>query len=394
MVFLVALLVLGYGMQAQQSQQSLEAKRKKLEADIAYTNKLLKETRKNRDITLNELRLIDNKMNRRNELVATLKKEVHILNSRIDNAQLSVNKLNAELKTLKEEYVKVAYTAYKYTSSYNRLIFLFSADDINQAYQRIRYLDQISAFIRTEAENIQAKETIKEQELADLKQKKATKKKLLDKENDQVFLLEQEKIRKNNLKSDLSGKEQQLRKSLRQQEKEARKLNKQIEKIIASETKPKKTAGTSNSYALTPEEKKLSDSFFYNKGKLPWPTERGVISSTYGVHPHPVLRNVKTKNNGIDIVTGQDSEARCVFDGVVVSVSTITASNMAVIVKHGNYFTVYSNLDDVYVRRGDELKTKEVLGRIHTNLKGKTELHFEVWREKTLQNPSYWLSKR
>ncbi len=379
---------------AQESQAGLESKRKKLEDEIAYTNKLLQETKNSKQITMNELRLIDNKISNRNELVATLKKEIYYLNTKINHTQSTVNNLNDELTSLKEQYVEVAYTAYKYTSAYNRLIFLFSADDINQAYQRIRYLDQISAFIRSEAETIKRKESVKEKELLALQQQKAEKKKLLDKENDQVFQLEREKIRKNNLKADLSGKEQQLRKSLRKKEDEARKLKRQIERIIANETKPKTSTTTGKAYALTPAEKKLSESFSFNKGKLPWPTERGVVSGTFGVHAHAVLRNVKTKNNGIDIVTSHDSEARCVFDGVVVSVTTITASNIAVIVKHGNYFTVYSNLDDVYVKRGDQLKTKEVLGRIHTNLNGKTELHFEVWKEKTLQNPAYWLSKK
>lgn len=390
-LLLLCCLLFTHAVEAQQSQKELELKRKKLEENIAYTNHLLDQTRKSKENTVVELHLINNKINDRNELVATLKKELYKLDNKITQTQSVLQTLNAELKSLKEEYIRVAYNAYKYSSSYNRLIFLFSADDMNQAYQRLRYLDQISAFIRTEAEDIKVKEAQKEAELATLQEQQQAKKILLDKESEQVYLLEREKIQKNNLHASLNGKEKELRKSLRQQEDEARKLDAQIQKIIAEETAPKKSAKPGTKYELTPAEKKLADSFYSNKGKLPWPTERGLISNTFGVHPHPVLKRVQTKNNGIDIICGAQSEARCVFDGTVVSVLTITTTNMAIIVKHGNYFTVYSNLDEVYVRKGDPLTTKQIIGRIHTNLKGKTELHFEVWREKELQNPSYWL---
>jgi murein DD-endopeptidase MepM/ murein hydrolase activator NlpD len=173
-----------------------------------------------------------------------------------------------------------------------------------------------------------------------------------------------------------------------------KKLRKKIEDIIARELELKKTKTKGSSYALTPEEKLLSKSFAANKGKLPWPTERGLISETFGVHQHPVLKNVKTKNNGLNIVSSKGSEARVVFSGEVVSVVTITTTNKAIIVKHGDYFSVYSNLDEVFVKKGDHLETKEILGRVHTTLKGKTELHFEIWQGKVLLNPSLWILKR
>jgi septal ring factor EnvC (AmiA/AmiB activator) len=217
------------------------------------------------------------------------------------------------------------------------------------------------------------------------------KNKLLDKENEQVSKLEQEQAQKNSVMQSLSGKEKQLKQDLAAKEKESKKLKKKIEDIIARETAPKETKAGGKAYALTPEEKLISDNFAANKGKLPWPIERGVISETFGVHQHPVLKGVKTKNNGIDIVSAPDAQARCVFDGKVVSITSITTTNIAVIVKHGEYFTVYSNLDNVYVKQGDEVKTKEVIGRVHTSLKGNTELHFEVWMGKNTQNPAYWI---
>jgi murein DD-endopeptidase MepM/ murein hydrolase activator NlpD len=217
---------------------------------------------------------------------------------------------------------------------------------------------------------------------------------LLDKENIQVSKLEQEKVEKDKLRKNLSGKEKQLQADLKAKENESRKLRKKIEDIIARETKPKKKPTGKGTYAMTPEEKVLSDSFAANKGKLPWPTEKGIISETYGVHQHPILKNVKTKNNGVDIATSPGEEARSIFDGKVVSVVNITTTNIAVIVKHGDYFTVYSNLDKVFVKQGSTVSTKEQLGNVHTSLKGITELHFEVWKGKVLQNPSYWILHR
>ncbi len=377
-----------------QEQQKLEKERKKIEADIKYTNDLLEETRKSKKSTVYELRLIGNKLKQRNELIATLKKEINVLNRKISSTQDGIVDLNNEIDALIDEYAKVAYFAYRHKTAYNKLIFLFAAEDLNQAYQRLRYLDQISAFIRSEAKQIRLKESTKEKELKTLNKQKLEKKDLLDAQNVQLLKLEQEESEKKKIKANLSGKEKQLRASIRAKEKEAKKLKKKIEGIIARElakAKPKTKGGT---YALTPEEKLLSDSFAANKGKLPWPTERGLVSETFGVHRHPVLKNVKTKNNGLNIVTSKGTEVRAVFSGEVVSVVTITTTNRAVIMKHGEYFSVYSNLEEVFVKKGDILETKEKLGRVHTNTKGKTELHFEIWQGKVLLNPSLWILKR
>jgi septal ring factor EnvC (AmiA/AmiB activator) len=379
---------------SQDTAKELEARRKQLEKDIEYTNKLIAETRKNKQVTVNELNLLNSRINKRNELLATLKKEISWLDTQIDMNEVTISKLNKELSELKKEYARVVYFAYKHHTAYNKLIYLFSADDFNQAYQRLRYLDQVSSFIRNEAANIKDLEADKSTELTVLNSQLAEKNKLLDKESEQVSKLELEKVKINDVVRTLSGKEKQLTADLRKKEKESRKLKKKIEDIIARETAPKTTKTGTKSYALTPEERLLSDSFTANKGKLPWPIERGMISETFGVHPHPVLKDVKTKNNGIDISTSPGSEARCVFDGKVVSVAKITTTNIAVIVKHGEFFTVYSNLDKVYVKQGDEVKTKEVIGRVHTSLKGETQLHFEVWKARAIQNPAYWIIKR
>lgn len=393
-IFLIFLLYLFAFPLFGQEQQKLEKERKKIEADIKYTNNLLEETRKSKNSTVYELRLIGNKLKKRNELIATLKREINVLNRKIRSTQDGIVDLNNEIDALIDEYAKVAYFAYRHKTAYNKLIFLFAAEDLNQAYQRLRYLDQISAFIRSEAKQIRQKESTKERELKTLNKQKSEKKDLLDAQNVQLLKLEQEESEKKKIKLDLSGKEKQLRASLRAKEKEAKKLKKKIEDIIARELELKKTKIKGGSFALTPEEKQLSNSFAANKGILPWPTERGLISETFGVHQHPVLKNVKTKNNGLNIVTSNGTEVRTIFSGEVVSVVTITTTNRAVIIKHGEYFSVYSNLEEVFVKKGDVLETKEKLGRVYTNTKGKTELHFEIWQGKVLLNPSLWILKR
>ena len=391
---LFLLVSIGLTLVSQTSRQQLEEKRKKLESEIKYTNKLIKETQNSKKNNLYELNLINSKVNKRSELVATLKSEVYELDAEIERTEKSLVYLDREMIVLKQEYAKLAYFAYKHKNAYDKLMYLFSAEDLNQAYQRLRYMDQLSEFIRNEAEEIKQLENRKEKILNELNNQNKDKKSLLENENLQLSKLEIEQINKDRLKSKLAKKEKELKASLRAKERESEKLNRKIKEIIANAIKPVKTTAGSKTYVLTPEEKELSSSFVSNKGKLPWPIERGVISETFGIHQHPILKKVKTKNNGIDIATAKNSEARCVFNGEVVSIASITASNKAVIIKHGEYFTVYSNLDNIYVKKGDKVTTKEFIGKVHTNLEGKTELHFQIWKGKTLQNPSMWILKK
>lgn len=378
----------------QESQKQLEKKREKLEKEIAFTNKLLGETLLDRNVTVSQLRLLNVKINQRTDLLATLKSEVYLIDNKIEKTEFLLFDLNEELKNLKQKYAKIAWHAFKYKTAYNKLIFLFSAEDFNQAYQRMRYLDQISSYIRTEAERIKNTEIEKNKILNKLKLEKSEKSRLLDIEQGEILELEKEQAQKDRLIADLQSKEKQLRSSIKDKEKQTKKLAQQIQKIISAEIASKKDVVTGKVYGSTPSEKKLTTSFISNKGKLPWPTSRGVISETFGVHKHPVLKKVKTKNNGINILTAKNSEARAVFKGKVVSITKISNTNIAVIIKHGEFFTVYSNLDKVLVKKGDEVATKELIGSIHTNLKGRTELHFEIWKGTSIQNPAYWVAQK
>ncbi len=375
---------------AQTGTGNLKAKREKLEREIAYTNQLLQEVNRSQKSTLYELQLINNRINMRRRLVTVLKKEIAALSDTITATGISLRNLNRRLDTLKKEYVQIAWYLYKNDNNYNRLIFLFSAKDFNQAYQRLRYLDEISSYIRKEAARIEQLEKLKKAKLGQLFRDKAQKKKLLDNETTQLSQLQLEQHQKLLLRQKLSGRQRSLRAQLRQKQKEARQLEAQIKKAIAIATEK---AAKTTSKKISSAEARLSTTFYANKGRLPWPVKNGVISQTFGVHSHPVLKHVQIKNNGINIATGKGSVARAVFPGKVVNIVHITNTNIAVIVKHGDYYTVYSGLDRVLVKRNQQVNRSQALGVVHTNLQGKTELHFEVWHNKQLQNPAYWLRK-
>jgi len=393
-LIIIGFLFLLKSVSAQESKTNLESKRKILKKEIEYTSQLISKTRKNRSATVNEIRLLNSQIEKRKELIETLRTEIKALNRNIEEDEVTIDRLTKKLAEVKKKYAEIVFFAYHHQTAYNKLIYLFSAEDFNQAYQRLRYLEQLASYLHKEADNIREIEKEKEDELITLNRQLEEKKALLDDENLQMAKLEQEKARKNQVVKELSGKEKQLKARLRKKQKEAEKLDKKIKEIIARETRAKTSAKTGKKYVLTPEEKELSASFAENKGKLPWPVERGVISETFGVHQHPVLKYVKTKNNGINITTNKDTDARCVFNGEVVSIARITTTNQAVIIKHGDYFTVYSNLSEVYVSKGDHVKVKQPLGKIYTNPDGQTRLHFEVWKGKDLQNPAYWILKR
>lgn len=376
---------------SQTQTSSLTVRRQKLEKEISYTNHLLGEVSKSKKNTVYELQLISNRMNMRHRLMAILKKEIASLTNNIATTQITIRNLNIRLHTLKKEYISIAWYLYKNDNSYNRLIFLFSAKDFNQAYQRLRYLDEISAYIRKEASRIIRLEKQKKDKLEKLNQDKTEKKALMDNETIQLSRLELEQRQKIRLKQKLAGQEKNLRTRLRRKQKESQKLEAQIKKAIAISTR--KTSNMAKPRTLTASERRLSSTFSANKGHLPWPVKKGVVSQTFGVHNHPVLKHVKIKNNGVNIATAKGSVARAVFPGVVVNIVRITNTNIAVILKHGNYFTVYSGLDKVLVKDNQWVSEYQVLGVIHTSLQGRTELHFEVWHDKNLQNPAYWLRR-
>ena len=388
--------------QNQQNKDKLLDKKKKIEEEITYYKKLLNETSKNKDLSLNQLVLLKNQISKREELIDGINEEIFGLELKISKNNQDIQRSNEQLTAMKDEYALLIYNAYKNRSSYSHLMLIFAAKDFNQAFQRIKYFQQYNEYLRRQVALIYDTKEFIAQKNKELVQQKLSKEDLLQNSQEEKNKLSEEKAQKDSDLNKLKKKEEDLRKKLKKKEAEASTLKKKIEAAISSEitksaSKSNKTVTTATTVknVLTPEEKVVSDNFMNNKGKLPWPVERGVITGYFGEHPHPVLDGIKVKNNGIDISTTQGSAARAVLSGTVSSIVTITNNNMAVIIRHGEFFTVYSNLGSVSVSKNQSVSTKQSIGTVYTNAEeGKTELHFEIWQGKVICNPTEWIAKR
>jgi len=393
--------VLAPDLYAQDKKTQLQQKKAKIEEEINYTNKLLDETKKNKQASVNQLVLLNKKITKRQELISAISGEIGSLDNQIDETNDTINHLTQTIKRLKEEYARMIYYAGKNRNSYSRLMFIFSAKDFNQAYQRLKYFQQYSSYRQNQVRVIKENQLLLNEKINLLEKQKAYKLSLKKSEESEKQKLTREKSEQDQTIKNLSKKEKELLRKLRESEKAARKLQKAIEDLIAEElrkaSEAAKKTGTKpapeNKFGLTPAEMQLSSNFAGNKGRLPWPTERGIISSTFGEHAHPVLKGIKTKNNGIDITTAKGESARAIFDGEVTSTMTLPSYNNVVIIRHGEFLTVYSNLDQLFVKKGDKVKTKQRIGVIQQEDSGKSKLHFELWQGKNIQNPESWILK-
>ncbi len=409
------------------SKKQLQSEITTLQKEISTANQLLKKTKKDKEMTLNEVNLLDKKIKQREQLIKAYNEQIAVLDEEINAGQSNIKTLNADLGKLRKEYAKMLTFANKNRSHYDKLGFVFASQNFNQAFRRLRYIrefsdarkvkmDQIASTERRISGEVEASQQAREEQAALLKDEKEQQealKKEKEELNSQVAKL---KKKEGNLQQDIKNKQQQTQKlqkaiddiiaeEIRKANAEAERKRKEEAKKKAAANKDKgKTATTTapatpapskeKGMALTPSEQTLSSNFVNNKGKLPWPVERGVVSSSYGKHASVVSSKVTVTNNGIDIATTEGAKARAVFDGEVASVAKLVGSNTVVIIRHGEYFTVYSNLENVTVKRGDKVKTKQNIGTVHTNKnENKTEIHFELLKEQSRQNPANWLSK-
>ena len=396
-------LVFSVGGYAQRSKESLEKEIKSLQKEIETANKLLKETSKSKEVTMNQVALMNKKIKDRQQLINACNEQIKVLDKSIQKGERNIKSMNGELKKLGGEYAKMVQFAYRNRSHYDQLEFLFASKDFNQAFQRMRYIQQFAGARKTKMDQISNTRQKVSKEVEELRKNKEQQAALLAEQKAQQEALIKEKNELDSQVKQLKKQEGKIQQNIKDKQAQAKKFQKQIDDIIAEEirkaneraAKEAKKSGTKpDKMALTPAEKALSTSFSANKGKLPWPVERGVVSSSYGKHASAISDKVTITNNGIDIVTTENAKARSVFEGVVVTVVKPSASNMGVIIRHGDYFTVYSQLDETYVNRGDKVKTKQDIGRVHTDRsEGKTELHFELRQGKDCLNPSTWLAK-
>ncbi len=380
--------------------EKLQNKKQNLEQEIYNTNKLLDQTRKAKQTSLNQLALIEGQIANQQQLVELIQDEVITINNEMTSLINQIKTLEQELELLKKEYAEMIYFSYLTRSSYNKMMFLFAAESMNEAYQRYRYLQEYANSRKRQAKLIVAKQEELRQLLLQLDTIKSEKFRLLKEQETEVQKLNVQKKEKDKTVQDLKTQEQKLKDDIKRKQREAEKLQKQIEHLILKEmeeankkTNTTKVAGTS--MPMTTAELEISKGFSGNKGKLPWPVDNGVVTGKYGEHPHPVLAGIKVKNNGIDISTKANTQSKAVFEGSVSAVFTLPNGSKAVIIRHGEYLTVYSNLVSIKVKKDDKVSTSTVLGTVYTDPSdNSTIFHFEVWKEKALENPEFWLRKR
>ena len=383
-----------------QSKKNLELKKKQLQKEIQLTNKLLKETRKDKDLSVDELLKLKSKINSRSHLIAALNSEMRLINKKISNSKQEISELEKELESLKSEYAKIIYYSFKHRSSYDKMMFIFASENINQAYKRLKYTQQYAAYRKGQAKEIITTQAALEEKIAALSESNAEKTVLVSMEEQERQNLAVEKAEQENIVQGLKGKEQELKAQLKKKEKAKQKLQKAIQKIIEEEIRKareaaKKAGNTSKGFPMTPEALKLSNSFAANKGKLPWPVAQGVITAQFGKHPHPVLAGIVINNNGIDISTTKGAMSRAIFTGVVSSVAIIPGEGKVVMIRHGEYLTVYSYMSEVFVSKGDKVDLKQNLGVLVNEAgKSKTEVHLEIWKGMTKLNPKYWIFRK
>lgn len=394
-----------------QTKEELQAKKAKIQKEIQLTNTLIRKAKQQKSQSLNTLSTLNKQISSRDEVIKTLDLEIKMtliqieqLKEEITQTQQSIKDQNKLLDTLKNEYAQMIRHAYFNRNSYDRLAFIFSANSYNQAFKRLRYLQQYSQFRAKQVEDIKQLEKSLSQELLSLKRQKVLltvakneRNQSLDESKVEKTLLTQEKLSQNNILTSLKKKEKQLKKDLKSKQQAAKNLDNKIKKIIAEEIRKAKEKATQNgspTFSLTPEEQQLSDNFNANKGKLPWPVERGVIIERFGIQKHPVLSGIETLNNGIKITTEEGITVRSIFQGNVSRIIDIPGSGKAVILSHGEYFTVYSGLSEVFVRRGQTIDLKETIGLVLT--KSTTQesiIELQIWKGSEKMDPSAWLYK-
>ncbi len=374
-----------------QGLSELRKKQQQLEKEIRESTQLLKKTEKRRKNTVNQIYILNRQIQNRRKLIKGYQKEIQLIGKKISGNREKIDSINRRIETLKKEYAWIVIKYYEvYKQKGGVMAYIFASESLNQAYRRMKYYQQFMNYGKDLYKDLEKARNILNGEVEKLEKNRK------DRENAVAQLkIEQKKLlgekRKKNLYvQNLQKQEREIRKDIQRKRRIKHRLSDEMKRILAEEKK--KGKGT---LTLTPEEKVIAGNFSKNKGKLPWPTSRGVIIDDFGEHRHPVLKNVTIKNDGVDIMSEKGGKARAVFEGEVRKIIAIPGANETVIIKHGNFYTVYQNVYKVSVKRGQHVSIKEPLGTIFTDPKtGETILHFEIWSGMTKMDPEIWLAKR
>lgn len=371
-----------------QTKDDLQKKKQQTEESIKLTNELLEKTKRSRTSSLNKLLIISKRISLREQLIQEISIEISILENNINEKKLKIAKLENDIVELKDEYAKMIYYAYKNRNSYDKLMFILAADDFNQAYRRMKYFQQYSVYRKKQAQQIVISQKNLEYEVEQLKEAREEKIVLLSRKEKEAHQLLAEKGKKNNEINRLKRKERELRKKLKQAEKQRKQIENAIAELIAREAKENKTYKT-----LSASEEVISQGFKNSKGKLSWPIKRGIVIQEFGEHAHPVLKGIKVKSDGLEISATNDLKVKAIYEGEVKSVFAIPGKNMAVIVRHGHYLSLYANIMNVRVKPGDIIKEGFYLGDLYSSANEQSTLQLGIYEENKALNPKNWLKK-
>jgi septal ring factor EnvC (AmiA/AmiB activator) len=390
--------------QTSKSREELEREKAQVQARLKEFDAILKQTTATKKTSIGELNAITRQFQTQNRLVNTLDREVRLINQEISDTEKKISELEFQLKDLKAEYSRMIYNSSKLNRGLSIVAFVFSSGTFNQLYMRLKYLKQYSDSRKQQAAQIEklSKELADQRVLLD--ERKADKVTVLSEEQKERAELERLRKSQQSVVNTLSKKERDIQRQITATKKQQDQLNRMIKQVIEDEIRraeaeskkenstTTKKAGTS--MPMTPEAAALSNSFAGNKGRLPWPVETGFVSQGYGTYPHPTLKGITLDSDGIDIRTQPNSNVRSVFDGVVTKITTMPGYGGTVIIKHGEYYTMYSRLKTISVKSGQNVKAKDVIGQVGVNAEGESEVHFQTWKGLQIMDPATWITSK
>ena len=377
------------------TQKSLEAKRTRLQLEIKKMNSLLFQSKAEEKDILSDIANLNRKIAVRSQLIRTIYQEANVLNKKIKINQIKINSLERDLTILKDDYSDMIYKSYKSKSMQSRLMFILSADNFHQAYKRYQYMTQYTDFRKEQGVEISVQTKKIKVFNGDLKIQKIEKQNLLAEQQEEQAKIAVEKKQHEFLAKEVTAEKKKYTIQIKKKQDEERKIDKQIAKIIrdAIAAANKKTSSKkSANFILTPEAKLLASKFINNKGKLPWPVTNALVVRKYGKIPHESLRGITIQSNGIHIATSKKARAKAIFEGRVLAIQVSSNGMKTVYIQHGNYISLYSNLESVSLQKGDKVTLQQSIGEIHTDkVTGKTILKFQIWKDTKTENPGYWL---
>lgn len=393
-IFLLFVLSFSSSYAQKKSKSQLEKEKKESIRKIKEAEKILSQTSSKKEHSIGELYAVQQQIKYMENLIGSIKGELTYIESDIWDTNEIVEALEIDLEQLKEEYAIMVYNTYKTTRGQSKLTFLFSSSTFNQLMMRLKYMEQYGSARRKQTEQINKIREVLSGQLNRLEKQKVEKNILLREQLAESKKLEQLKSKQNSVINSLVSREKEITKQIETNKRSITRLNTLIDEIIKAEIAKSTKAKNSTALKMTPEAAKLAESFASNKGKLPWPVETGFVSQGYGKQQHPVWKNVVTENKGVDIQTNISQEVRSVFEGEVTKVAHIPGLGKMVMVRHGDFFTVYTKLKDIYVQTGQKVNTKDSLGVVLTDNEGVSEVKFSVWKNTQSMNPKLWLYPR